>query len=385
MIAAEIEESMDLLDKKITWKDLATAVKLSPGSLTNLKNGAEMKFPTLLEIAKFIYKNEHINRFKKWCLNFDSPKNLRFALEYLAVNRQLKELDELIMKITKQRTDQTMKEWAQGYSILSRYLKREKAEDIINELRGFTPKTKEMQILALITEVWCRYKLNDFKTMSLLISGLEYAINKINEDFIRDSYGIRLNEVLAYVNLYKFNNITLAREIAEKIIFSNCSATFTTSASYILGMSFLFDNYEKCLGYIERHRELLVESGRLKELEVIDNCDIPFINNVWRKQERPNTNDISELAHFEAVVGNKELALELINKAIENEEKEGRKPSGFKFYYKALATNDASLFMKSLIMFSKNGDKFYANLPYKYLKEDETFKSMAALLIDEEN
>ncbi|MEH7521729.1 AimR family lysis-lysogeny pheromone receptor [Bacillus sp. JJ1503] len=379
MIAAEIEEAMDLFDKKITWKDLAIAVKLSPGSLTNLKNGTEMKFPTLLEIAKFIYKNEYITRFKRWCLKFESPKNVRFALEYLAVNRQIEELDELIEKVTTSRTDQTMNEWAKGYSILSCYLKREKPEDIKIKIRGFAPKSIEMQVLSTITEVWCRYKLSDFKTMNSLISGLEITISKIKEEYIRDSYSMRLKEVMAYVNLYKLYNIDEARKLAEEIIFSNCSATFTTSASYLLGMSFLFENHEKCLGHIMRHRELLNESGRHKEIAVIDNCDIPFINNIWGKnKERPKTNDISEIAHYEAVSGDKELARELIDEAIKE-----NGASGFKYYYKALATGDMTLFMNALIIFSKNGDRFYANLPYRHLKENETYKTMAELLMAE--
>lgn len=381
MIATELEETLDALDKKITWKDIAEAVKMSPGSLTNLKNGTEMKFPTLLEIAKFVYENDYIKRFKRWCLSFESPKNICFALEYLAVNRQIAELDELLGKINNQRSDKKMQEWAAGYSILSRYLKRENPADIISSIREYNPKSVEMQVLSTITELWCRYKLSDFVTMDSLIKGMDLTIEKINEKFIRNSYSIRLKEALAYVNLFKFNNVERTRKYAEEIILLNCGPTFTTSASYLLGMSFLFDDYEKCLGYINKHRELLVESGRYKEIEVIDNCDIPFINNFWRKySERPKTNDISEIAHYEATMGNKNLATELVDKAVEE-----NGASGFKLYYKALATGDKALFMQSLITFTKKGDKFYANLPYQYLKEDETFETMANLLMDKEN
>lgn len=373
VVAAELEETLDLLNKKVTWKDIAVAVKLSPSSLTNLRNGTEMKFPTLLEIAKFVYQSDYITRFKRWCLSFESPKNICYALEYLAVNRQIAELDELINKIKDHRADKKMQEWAEGYSILSRYLKRENPIEVVSSLRQFFPKCVEMQVLSQIIEVWCRYKLSDFITMDSLIKGMDHSINKIREEFIRQSYSIRLKEALAYVNLYKFNNVEKTRMYAEEIFSSNTSATFTTSASYLVGMSFLFDNYEKCLGYIERHRELLVESGRIEEIAIIDNCDIPFIKNIWKKHnERPKTDDISEVAHYEAVMGDKELAVELIDKAVCEQGN-----SGFKYYYKALATNDPFLFMQALIEFNKNGDKFYANLPYQHLKSNSLFKPMA--------
>lgn len=373
VVAAELEETMDKLDKKITWKDIAVAVKLSPSSLTNLKNGTEMKFPTLLEIAKFVYQNDYITRFKRWCLSFESPKNICFALEYLAVNRQKKELDDLIKKIKENRSDKKMQEWAEGYSILLRYLEKENPVEIINSLRNFFPKCLEMKILSQITEVWCRYKLSDFLTMDALIQGMNHSIKNISEEFIRQSYSIRLKEALAYVSLYKFNDVKKTRMYAEEIFSSNTSATFTTSASYLVGMSFLFDDYEKCLGYIERHRELLIESGRLEEIAIIDSCDIPFIKNIWKKHnERPKTDDISEIAHYEAVMGDKGLAIELIDKAVSE-----KGNSGFKYYYKALATNDPFLFMQALIEFNKNGDKFYANLPYQHLKNNPLFKPMA--------
>jgi hypothetical protein len=191
---------------------------------------------------------------------------------------------------------------------------------------------------------------------------------------------MQLKNCLAFVNLYKKNNIELARKYAEEIISSNFSATFTANASYLLGMSYLFDNYDLCLGNILRYRELLKESGRMSEIKIVNENDIPFINNIWNKHsEYPKTNDISELAHYEALNGDKDLALKLVNRSIQENGK-----SGFKLYYKALATGDKSLFMESLIFFiNKKGDKFYAILPFQHLKDDPMFGSMAKLLFND--
>lgn len=371
-----IEEALDSRETKVTWKDIADAAGLTKGALSNFRKGAELGYTHLLSIAKFLFEKDHTATFKKWCLNFRRPSNLKYALDYLAVNRQVAELEELIQKINEEQTNKELLDWANGYSLLAMYLNGEDYAEVLNQIRLYTPKTLEMKVLVVITEVWCRNKMREYGTMNSLVSGLELSIKEIEDEAIRESYEMQLKEALAYVQLYKFNNAELARKYANEIISANLSAAFDTNASYLLGMSYLFDNYDECLGNILKHRELLKETGRHNEIRIVDNNDVPFIKNVWKKHtEQPKTNDISERAHYEALVGNKDLAVELVNRSIEEDE-----ASGFKLYYKALATNEKSLFMESFIFFIKKGDKFFANLPYEHLKGDPVYQPMADLL-----
>lgn len=380
IICTAIEEALDNSTTKISWHDLAKAAGISKSALSHFKNGTELKFPNLLSIAKFVFKNDYINVFKDWCLNLTQPKNIRYSLEYLAVNRHVDELEVLIGKINKRPNNQKLVDWASTYSIILSYLKGDSIESVIRSCRTTSPKSIEMKILIEIVLIYCRLRRHEYTSTLTDIQGLDIYIQQIEEDFVKESFSLRLKEVQSYLTLYKFNDPIKAREYAEEIISSESSAVLVTNSYYIVGMSYLFDNYDKCLGNIMKYRELLVESGRVKEINEVDNNDLPFINNIWKKhQSKPETNDISEIAHYEAVMGNKELAVELIDKAI-NEDGQ----SGFKLYYKALITNDTSLFMHSLIHFiSKKGDKFYANLPYMHLKSDPVYKPMAdTLFID---
>jgi transcriptional regulator with XRE-family HTH domain len=380
-IVAMIEDVIDSRETKTTWTELANAAGITKAALSNFKNrNSEPKFPVLLSIAKYLFKKDHVKVIKEWCLSLSLPGNVKYALEFLAINRQVDDLEKLIEKIRTEKPNKDLMEWADGYALLAQYLRGNDYVAVLNQIRFFVPKTAEMKILSLVTEIWCRHKLMDYITMSTLVNELELSIEEIKDEFIRESYRARYKEALAYVNLYKLDNKELARKYAEEIIFANVSPTLTANAAYLVGMSYLFDNYDKCLGNVLRYRELLEESGREREIEIVDNNDVPFINNLWKKHtEQPQTNDISEKAHYEALMGNKELAVELIDKAIE---KGGQ--SGFKLYYKALATGDMSLFMQSLIIFvSKKGDKFYANLPYEHLKCDPVYKQMADLLLND--
>jgi hypothetical protein len=380
VILAMIEETLDTLDTKVTWKDIADAADISKSALSHFKKGTELKFPTLLKVAKFIFESDYFLKFKTWCLSLNQPMNIRYALEYLSLNKQVVELENLIQKIYNDYPTKELLDWANVYKILLDYLKGGNLEVILDQLRMYNPKYPETRILASVIEVYCKNKMREYTSMKSIISGLDLSISQIKEDYIKESFNTRLNEILSYVYLHKENNPNKARECANKIISSDLSAVLSANAYYIVGMSYLYEDYDTCLGNVMKYREMLVKQERYSQVIVVDNNDFPFIKNVWRKHtKQPSTNDISEIAHFAALTGEKELASKLINKAIEEEGL-----SGFKLYYKALATGDKSLYMQSLIYFvSKKGDKFFANLPYNQLKDDETFKSMADLLFND--
>lgn len=380
-ILTAIEETLDTLDTKISWQDIAKAAGITKSALSHFKKDrTELKFPTLLRVAKFLFKNDYFQTFKVWCLHLNGPKNIRFALEYLAVNRQTEELRMLIDKIYKLYPTRDLIDWADCYSILLDYYNGVEVSEVLNKLRLYTPKSTDTRILSSIIEVYCKNKCREYGSMQSLILGLEDSVKEIKEEYIRESFELRLSEILAYINLYRLNKPELARMHAEQIISSEICATLSASAYYIVGMSYLFSNYDECLGNILRYRDLLVELGREAGLAEVYNNDLPFINSVWNMHsERPKTNDISEIAHYEAMKGNSEEALSLIEKVISE-----KGENGFKLYYKALATNDNALHLQSLIHFSKKGDMLYANLPYKYLKDDATFAPMADLLMKTE-
>lgn len=379
-VAADIENALDFSKFKMTWTDVAVAVGLSKSSFSHLKNGSEMKFFNLLGVADFLFKNKCLEKFKKWCLSFNQPKNLKYALEYLAVNRQVAELDELIKKIYRVQKDQNLLNTAKGYEILLMYLNKEDSAKVISELRGYEPKSFEMKILSVIIEIWALNRLREYSSMQTLINGLEKSISDVSDEYIRKSFSLQVKEAKSYATLYKFNDIENARKMAHEIIEENFSATFAANASYLLGTSYLFEDYDICLGYMNEYKKFLIDAGREDDIVAVDKYDIPFINNYWNKRHSSLTGiDPSEIAHYEAQNGDKQLAVDIINESIKQEG-----VSGFKLYYKALATQDDTLFMQSMVYFvSKKGDKFYANLPYRYLKDSVVYKPIADLLMEE--
>lgn len=380
-ILTAIEETLDTLDTKISWQDIAKAAGITKSALSHFKKDrSELKFPTLLKIAKYIFKNNYFVQFKEWCLHLNHPKNIKYALEYLAINRQTEELALLIEKIYNEHSSKELLDWADGYSIILAYYRGVDVSEVLHNLRLYSPKYNETKILSSIIEVYCKNKCREYSTMQYLIKGLETSIEEISDDYVRESFGLRMDEILAYISLNRLNKPEEARKHANKIISADFCATLSANAYYIVGMSHLFDNYDECLGNIQKYKDSLISLGRQADIEIVENNDLPFVNNVWNKHtERPATSDISEIAHYEAMQGNAALAADLIEESIQ---KDGE--SGFRLYYRALATNDKALFMQALIYFvSKKGDKFFANLPYQHLKDDAMFKTMADMLMND--
>ena len=374
LLVKTIENALDNMPVKISWSDVALAADVDKSTLSHAKNGGEIKFLTQLKITKYIFKDHYIQVFKGLCLEFSLPQNIKYSLEFLSTNKFAKELGLLLEKIS---SKAGLKDWYEGYSLILLYLNGVDPASILEKIRQFKAKAAEIVMLMNILEITCKNKTREYNSMADILDGTESLLGGLKKDFIKESYQTRIDELRSYIHLYRHNNTKEARSHAEQIISNDFCATSTTNAYYIVGMSYLFSNYEKCLGNIMKYRDMLIRNKREKEAGLVDKHDIPFIKNLWRKHKRkPETDDISEQAHYLALKGEGQASISLLEKVVGE-----RGVNGFNLYYRALATGDKTLFMQSLIYFiNKKGDRFYANLPYNFLKDDPTFKPMADLL-----
>mgnify|MGYP001199935191 FL=1 len=373
VIVSMIEEQLDRLNERVTWSELARKLGVNPGTISHFRNnGIELSFQSLLNLSRFLYKDKYVHVMSKWCLNLRLPKNLKCSLEFLSSNLKLDELEELIQIIEEQYDSRELKNWTEIYKIMLARQRNKDNLDFIEDLRRFSPKTVETKILALIMELYYFYSIKDYTTMLKKSDELAHNFTVIKDDFIRSSFEARLYEIVAYTTLYNLVDYQSAREYANKIISKKICAVFTLSAYYIVGMSFLFEDYDKCLHYLKIYEKLLQEYNFTAYLEVLHNQHIPFINNIWGKTtSSEEIDDISEKAHFEAKYGDKKRAIEFLNNIEE---------TPFRLYYRGIAENDPTLLLKSLVKFIKQGNKFYAKLPYDILAKNEKLSDIAHLL-----
>jgi len=375
VIVSMIEEQLDRLNERVTWSELAKKLGVNPGTISHFRNnGIELNFQSLLNLSKFLYNNNYVHVMSEWCLNLRLPKNLKCALEFLSVNLKLDELEKLIQIIEEQYDSRDLKNWVDIYKIMLKRQRNQSNLDFIEDVRRFSPKTVETKLLSMIMELYYFYSINDYKTMLKKSNDLISAFTVVKDEFIRSSFESRLYEIIAYTCLHNLADLEAARKYATKIFSQKVCAVFTLSSYYLMGMSFLFEDYDKCLYYLKEYEKLLRVYNFKSFLESLHNQDIPFINNLWGKTTNPEEiNDMSERAHYEAKYGNKKTAIEILDKLDE---------TPFRLYYRGIAENDSTILLKSLIKFMKQGNKFYAKLPYDVLVKDEKMAEIARLIYE---
>lgn len=378
VIVSMIEERLDQLEERVTWSELAKKIGVNPGTFSHLRNnGNEWNFKSFLNLSKELYKNDYVDVMSMWCLDLKRPKNLKCALEFLSSHRRLDELETLIQMIKNEYDSKELINWADLYQILLKHQRNPNDTDYINELRHYNPKSVETKILSTIAEIYYFHRKNDYKNIFEKSTGLPSCFEMIKDEFIRDSFESRLYEILGYMNLYRDNPQT-AREYATKIISKNSCAIFAVSSYYIMGVSLIFDDYDKCLYYLKKYEEMLEMYNWEPYLEILRNNLIPFINNIWGKTKSSDEiSDTLEKAHYEAKYGSKKTAIELLDSFNDKDE------SPFSLYYRGIAEDDSTILLQSLVKFMKLGNKFFAKLPYELLMGDEKLFKVAELIFNE--
>ena len=379
VISKSIEEIIDVSNQRITFCDLAKAAGVTKGAIsTFFKGTSELSFSALLGISDFLTFLTKKDLIKEWCLHLEKPKNQKHALEYLAINQYNDELHDLITKIKVEQTNKELLEWADVYEIYYRFITEAPLNKIKQMIREASPKTMETKTFLRIIEMNVFAILREYQSLFHVYSDIKNAIKGINDDYIKKCYTLRMNEIMAHINLYYLADVNMARKYANAVISSKMSAIFKAHSYYIMGMSYLFENYDETLFYITEYRKICENFGRKDLTFIVDNSDIPFIKNVWNKHTaEPQTKDLSELAHYKALNGCKQEALDLIKKAIKSEGN-----SDFKLYYKALATGNKIDFLNALILFTSKGERFFAQLPYRVLAADPQYRETADLLLN---
>lgn len=75
---------------------------------------------------------------------------------------------------------------------------------------------------------------------------------EIKDPFIKKAFLSRTDEALANMYLKFENNIDKSRGSADKLIERNFSVNSVTNGYFILGLSYLFESYEKTSSFLKK-------------------------------------------------------------------------------------------------------------------------------------
>jgi hypothetical protein len=377
MIKNELEK-----DKTLATKLAKIAGYKNPTPLYKFLNESDREvqnFNSLVKIVRELFQDREFEIMNEYCRTLDpNKKAARIALEYATINN-LEELKKyLIEKLTGAKNIES-KDFAFIYDIYTRLSNGEipssEGIQLINR-KGFT--SYEAQLFSKIVLMYQYYfKLELFDNVLELVNLIKPELDEINDQYLEEQYKIRINLMLTAVYLHK-GMLQESRDHAYSILKCNNIPNYTEVTAYLnLGNSFIMENYDKSLEYLKKGLDLAIKYNLENSITQLKGS-LNFLMNYWGKEpsyltiDSQEISDIHEIAFMHIRKGNKDEALNLLNKINQDDMSDWQK--GFHYFYRGLIDNNKENYYKSITYFKLTGDQFYRQLPLielKKLRENE--------------
>lgn len=368
----------DLFAAGITNKELAVYLGTTEKQTSNYLNGnTQFTFHCFSNMLIKIYgTNPELRRdcLIKYCEHIKGNKNLKIGMEYTHARGEFHLLKKLIDKANKSKKEE-LKEWAIVYDILyRRSVDGLIGKKLIKEVNEVRTSIKQIEMKLLLEIIYC-YGLYDTKNFRYLhpyaLDVKKKIIKNIpkKNNFIRQSFSIKINESI-HVSMLALGKINRARYYGRCLLaYLGVPEKYPipqASALYVLGESYIFEDYNMSKMYLENAIRTLEypfnDAMNTKKMFIINTLNFLKIYH-GKELDIINPSDLAEKAFLEIRKGNKEYAIKILK---ELEQRNG-KLSAFQLFYLGLAKNDRKLIEKSLKKFEEMGDIFYAQLPKIYL------------------
>jgi len=375
LIGNALENMLDYSENNIPIKDLAKMAEVDVRTMRKyVYEGVEPGFCKLFKISKGLFDNDE--KLIEWSYKLELPENIKAAMEYLALTKNLDTLNDYIKVKVDNSINKNLRRWGKLYSMISRYESSEiKNEEMLDKVRKASTNDNEMKILLSLIEANVCYRILSnsaayLHEMSRICDEVEDKVYSLKDCFFKMSFEVRLNDLLGKRSLYVDADTVKAREYANKNISQEICAIFKANSYYILGTSFTFESYEQSVLNTKQAIEVYREADYEVFADELERWFLPFLDAHHGVKVTEGVSVV--IAHYEAKWGDKQKALEIIERDVSEAEE-----AMYYFYYKGLATGDGDMLFKSLSQFLKVGDLFFAQLPLEQLRKSETLKSVA--------
>ncbi|MBG9535616.1 hypothetical protein ABE42_02540 [Bacillus thuringiensis] len=255
-------EICELIDNspELTYASVAEAIGVSPQYMSKFKKSGTISFCSLLRLSQVLTlpSENYKTTMRDFCLKVDTTELIKQSFEYASITRDIELLKLLIGKYRKDKG--SIQEFVDVYEILYRYMLRQiDGELLIKEVNNLRQPTDCcLRILICIMKCYGYYFCKDFPMMIGLGKEVEQRLKQLSggrKDFIQHCYFYKVYEVLAPVHL-RSNNREMARKYAFTIKNTNVGIKAVSDAAYIIGMSYLLEDKQKCLSMLKESYDL---------------------------------------------------------------------------------------------------------------------------------
>ncbi|KEK22504.1 AimR family lysis-lysogeny pheromone receptor [Bacillus gaemokensis] len=271
-------EICDIINDRddITFSAVGEKIEASKQCMSKFKKDGTIGFRKLLRLSYYFFPDKQREKMDKWCLQLDSAESIQQSLEYAAITRNVSLLKKLL-KLHKKETG-IIGDYVNVYNVIYRYMNYDiDGHEIIGNLKKIDNiEDNTLVILVNILKCYNYFAQKKIHLMLDLALEVEEMIKNLSDSrklFIKECYLHRLAEILAPVYLHR-NELELSRHYSFLIINANICAKTVSDASYYVGMTYLTEDEEKCLEYLQKSHDIAKTVG-VKDLiiQTRDNLD----------------------------------------------------------------------------------------------------------------
>lgn len=263
-------------DKDLQLVAVANFIESTSQELSDYLHGKKgIGFRKLLRLSYLLYPEKQMSVMKEWCLRLVTTESIKQSFEYASITRD----KELLKKLIDKHHDDggVISKCVSIYTILYKfYTNVISAKDIPKELKKVGSLKDELYILGLILKCYNHYYREKYDSMLETAHEAEEMIYELSDRnlFIKECFLHRIAEVLGNVGVY-MNDKEVTRYYANLIISAELCAKTVSDAYYLLGMTYITEDSQRCVDYLQLRYEI---SKKVGEADIEENArrDLDF-------------------------------------------------------------------------------------------------------------
>lgn len=378
----DIQRMLNIMDaemkkRRIKKGDIAKLFGVSPATVSNMFNRKyKIEYMRFIQLTRIVFGQYHHDFIRRFCRAAKTKAEIE-AMEWAYANGDTEVLELLINNAKEEENEEdehvTMTD---VYELqLHRLLGEVNIDDFFDRTQDMMMDFKGMDagkhVMLKISCMYAYIYMRSYRSVWSLGQNLLKHLEKIENDYLRMAYEMRIKIVLLYIGTRakKYDECTkIANEMIEDEKVLEHFPVYYTHALICLSEIYALDDFEKSSYYIKQAVEMMdkgyFDSNEGWKVNIKSTYDFVHIHH--KQFEGLYLQAEDEHAHYLAK-GNEEDRKEAVKILNALQERDGE-ICEFVMYYKALALNDKSLMERAKDMFHNAGDFHYSRLAVNFIE-----------------
>ncbi|MBH0167160.1 helix-turn-helix domain-containing protein [Fictibacillus sp. 7GRE50] len=340
------------------------------------EHGQEISFDKMILMSKILHPFDQLYVMEQYTSTLKQSDNILMALEYTSVNRMSSSNKKLLQSV-----ENTFGSEDEFFKVYTDYAKSRNGklsdEDILYTMRTRIIENESMNILQRIMGMYVFYRQEKYDVLLDYSREIQNELSNFSCEYLYSSFLARISEPLAFTSLKVYADFDKARKYSMNIVNNQyVNEPLAASAYYNLGMSYIFDSYDKCIEAFNKSIEIYSHYNNKGFEKNTKNFAVALVNLLYNKFDNFKSTDPVLNAYYYSKIGDKSKAIDFLS------DLQGTLCSEAMIKFVAgVVTEDDKLLWDSLSNFISDRDMWMSILPCLELirKGEEPHKVYAGI------